>query len=115
MTRFRAGQEFILRSVRPQNVSDNPVTITRIGRKYAYVLIRGREVAFGIEDGIESSESNYRSRIGTLEEFQANDARAAAIQRVAELTRRPSWGRGVSTETLTRIADIIEASKGDLA
>lgn len=109
---WHVGQEVILRATNHgRSTKDSMVTIARVGRKYVYVVRYGREVAFEKEGGREVTAGNYADRIGTAEHFAAWDAWAVAEKRVNESTRSYSWTRNLSTETLTRIADLIEGGE----
>lgn len=102
----RQGERVILRCSRSDK-PDETAPIERLGRKYAYVIIYSREVAFDLETGYEKSDFPFY-RILTRDQDEEEGRRSAVRRRLGP------WHLGsrdiskVSTDKLERIAAILE-------
>lgn len=106
MTNFHVGQTVILerRSYRGPSKCEE-TTITRVGRKYAYIEFWGREYQFNLETGVEAGDRGLPDRIYTPEMKAAQDRRHAAQEALRNVGVRFDHGieRHLSTETLEAI------------
>lgn len=116
---WAAGQEVILRTppLRHNGTpTDEKVTISRVARKYAYVVRYGREVAYDIETGRERIHRDalgggaYAGQLFTPEGLAEHDRREAAVKRVQEVIRGYAWMNSLDADTLNQIADLIEGA-----
>lgn len=109
MTVWFVGQEVILRERSHRGaITDVPVVITRVGRKYVYTQRYGREIAFSKSDGIESGSDNYKARLFMPESLAEYDRRATASARLRSMTNGWGWTDRLSTEAMEQIADLID-------
>lgn len=108
---FHAGQTVIL--IEPgRTVGRRETTVTKVGRKLAYADVYGRAYAFDLMTGVQHNNT-YGSPmyITTPEMIAAQDERAAAVARLAELgvTSTGFGGFAQSTETLHKLIALLEA------
>lgn len=114
MKQFHKGQTVILESRNYSGKTSEEKTITRVGRKWAYIEVFGREVAFDAETGCENSQYGYPSYIYTPEMKAEKDRRLAASDALHKAGVRFDFGRErkISTDTLEAIlAAIPEAER----
>lgn len=83
-------------------------TITRIGRKYAYVGAPVGEMAFDLSDGWEKSDgSGYRARMFTPEGLE-EDVRATELRLTFhQATAAYGWERNLTSSQMERILAIL--------
>jgi hypothetical protein len=111
VNRFEVGQEVLLTGKYHKN--PKPVTVSRVGRKNAYVTIFGRETAFDRETGWEIRYANSigeSDRLMTEEMIREEDLRKAVAKRLADLGVGPVGYGGwkLSTGVLERLVAVLE-------
>lgn len=111
MTAWIVGQQVILRERSYRGTdSESEVTISRVGRKYVYIVQHGREVAFDAADGIEKGDGNYLARIFTPEGLVEFERRNAVAVRFREATSGYGWHRRLNAYEMEQIATIVEVA-----
>jgi hypothetical protein len=114
---FKAGQKVMLIQSTAHGRSREPgeFVVERVGRKYAYITQYGREVAYHLDTGSEANFIGSPSIIRTLEQYAEDTARETLTARI----KAHGWGRidyqkwPESTETLTKIADLLDQESSD--
>jgi hypothetical protein len=111
VSRFEVGQAVFL--VEENRRGPRPCTVTRVGRKNAYVTIYGREKAFDKETGWEimyATSVGHADRIMTEEMVREEDLRKAVAKRLADLGVGPVGYGGwkLSTGVLERLVAVLE-------
>jgi hypothetical protein len=114
--RFEVGQTVLLFSGlhagRSKPQTPKPVTITRVGRKNAYITQYGRDVPFNMETGQEVRGQNVPGLgdwIRTEEEAGQEARREAAVRKLR------AYGLGVSSTTdlpLTKLEALVAVRDG---
>lgn len=105
MIQWEIGQEVVHQYGHSKRQASAPATITRIGRKYVYAKVFGREQAFNKDDGYVP---NWRGgRLVTPEILAAEERRNAAMERTKRLRDYGAFDR-LSVDQIERIAEIIE-------
>ena len=107
--RFYEGQTVYVTD--PNFGKGEPVrlTVLRVGRSLAYVNYRGRETAFGNEDGVEHRTKYTPLRFVTEAEHLAATRRASVERRLNDHGFRPVASKfPQSTEVLEAIADLLD-------
>lgn len=106
MSKYHVGQEVTYFSQPGRGVR---TTITRMGRRWGYVEVYHREIAFDLETGQGKSDRGFGDWISTDEELTEKQARAEAMARVKPLreTYGGAW-QNLTVDEINRIADIIE-------
>lgn len=108
MSNFKVGDEVYLTS--QSRKEPLLVTITRVGRKWAYVEAYSREYAFDKVTGRENCTIGYPDRIQTVEMMVEAQRRGAAIAELKACGFVPD-GYGdfsQSTDILEAIVEILE-------
>lgn len=109
---WHPGQEVIIREFLPRGGHrDKTGHITRVGRRYIYAEVHGREQAAHADTGYEKSDYTASFRIATPEILAQEDRREAAVSRVVVGTRNLNWYGSLSVEALEAIADILEGEQ----
>jgi hypothetical protein len=118
---FTVGQEVVILAprnrFRPNDDGTTRTTVTKVGRKYVYVDMYGREVGFHIADGRPaSSTGGYSLHLYTIEKWAEFTERNEALDRVYKggLEDRGSKNtlRSLTNDQLNRIADVLEEPRG---
>lgn len=107
MSKWNAGDTIIVSRQAREPIN---TTISRVGRKYFFAEIHGREVKFALTDGIEPSD--YIGRRAWTPQDYADSGRNGALRtslRNLGVGQIPLW---VSTDAL---ADILEIMQGEKA
>lgn len=115
MSTWIVGQDVIVRENLHRSTRDTPAKVVKVARKYVTVHRNDgtpytREWVFHIDTGREKGEGTYLAQLFTAESLAEHDRHTAAAHRVATLTRNYWWDHNLSTDDLTRIADIIEGA-----
>lgn len=104
---FHVGQKVIMTGVNMRGTRE--VEVVKVGTKLVYVEDYGRPVAYRIDTGVRNDAYGH-TRIRTVEQFEAEQARRTAVKRLADLGLAPgSFGPvRYSTETLNAVCDLLE-------
>lgn len=118
---LKVGDEVVIEAnhLYRHEVGHQTAKVTRVGRLYFYVRLRGRQEEFGFsrENGTEKISTVSRSRVAyTPDDWAALRRRRGVLERVREHGFRyygPYGLSGVpqSVETLEKIADLLDADK----
>lgn len=84
-------------------------TITRIGRKLAYISEHNYEVGFYLDTGVE--RSHYPRRMFTEQTLAAHAKRRQLLIDVQTYTDKYGWVRELSTDALEKILAILSDPK----
>lgn len=109
--RFEVGQTVVLRDVNEsRRRGPERVPVVKVGRKLVTVLDYGHEYTFSIEDGQGRGAYGHQRWIQTEDDYAAEQAHESALERLRShgLRFEHGKGQGVSTETLNRLADVLD-------
>lgn len=114
---LKVGDEVVIEANRHyrHEVGHQTAKVTRVGRLYFYVRLRGRQEEFGFsrENGTEKISFVSRSRLAYLpDDWALMSRRRKVLNRLRDHDLRHqavAWPQ--STETLEKIADLLDADK----
>lgn len=87
--------------------SRRDVTVSRVGYKYLYVAVYGREYGFDLTDG-NAKNVNDNDYVRTPEQIAEFDRRAAYLDEIRKAGFVTSgWSSNVTTKQLERVANAL--------
>lgn len=112
---WAVGQEVVIRRTRGE-ARDKVARVYKVGRKYGYAKPDDHpfpDVQFRLDTGYENSDYSAYYRVVTPELLADEDRRASALARVtaAGFKAHSSEVRGISTDVLERIADLLDGAR----